>query len=81
MFHFSTLLICLKNPLQMFSVCHINTQLFLFPQLHQRAQNLQDVKIRSYHLEYNTANIEVKADQLDSLKKFCILSENVIFHQ
>ena len=23
----------------------------------------------------------VKADQLDSLKKFCILSENVIFHE
>ena len=24
---------------------------------------------------------EVKADELDSLKKFCILSENVIFHE
>ena len=23
----------------------------------------------------------LKADQLDSLKKFCILSENVIFHE
>ena len=25
--------------------------------------------------------IVFKADQLDSLKKFCILSENVIFHE
>ena len=29
--------------------------------------------------EYHVVN--VKADQLDSLKKFCILSENVIFHE
>ena len=26
-------------------------------------------------------DISIKADQLDSLKKFCILSENVIFHE
>ena len=25
--------------------------------------------------------IKLKADQLDSLKKICILSENVIFHE
>ena len=25
--------------------------------------------------------VPLKADQLDSLKKFCILSENVIFHE
>ena len=47
-------------------------------------------------LHYNTADdiqkymtviresikvIEIGLDQLDSLKKFCILSENVIFHE
>ena len=29
----------------------------------------------------NKYQIDFKADELDSFKKFCILSENVIFHE
>ena len=32
-------------------------------------------------LSVNVGGNLIKADQLDSLKKFCILSENVIFHE
>ena len=33
------------------------------------------------YIDHDLCRLSFKADQLDSLNKFCILSENVIFHE
>ena len=51
--------------------------------MHRSATKRTKLPMKKYHnmdtLVQSVA--KVKADQLDSLKKICILSENVIFHE